>query len=419
MFSSLRARRNYRLYFGGQIVSLSGTWMADTALPWLALELSGSPFAVGVVAFCRFAPFTLFGLFAGVLADRFDVRRTLIAVQAGSIAVAATLAALVLTGAVELWHVYLLAAAGGFLVLVELPSRQAFVYELVGRGRAAERRRAEHEPPQRGADRRPGARRARDRRRRRGLVLRVQRRQLPRGARRAARDPRSTSSSGRTAPAPRLGLVDGLRDAARVAWRSPRIRTVLLLIAVLSLVGVNFRVLLPVLASSTLDADAALFGVLFACFGAGALLGSLAAAAAARSASVRVFLVGFGAYSAAMLVLAPLRSAAAAAVVLFVIGACFSVWATSGQSIVLLDAPDALRGRIGGLLLFAFLGVQPVGSLLAGWLADTGGTTLAFVVAGSVGGAATLVATAALVRAGALGPVAGAPPVVLEQPPAA
>jgi MFS family permease len=417
MLSSLRARRNYRLYFVGQIVSLSGTWMADTALPWLALELSGSPFALGVVAFCRFAPYALFGLVGAALADRLDTRRTLIAVQLASLCVAATLAALAFTGAAELWHVYVLAAVGGFLVLFELPSRQLFTFELVGRDElpnAVALNTSLHN-----AARIAGPALG-------GVVIALAgvgwcfalnaASFLAALAALVAIRPAELVRPARPETPP--GLVAGLREAARAAWDAPHIRVVILLVALLSLVGVNFRVLLPVLASSTLDAGAAVFGLLFACFGAGALAGSLASATA-RWASAKAFLLGFGVYGVALLALAPLRTPAAAAALLFVVGACFSIWATSGQSVVLLDAPDELRGRIGSLLIYAFLGVQPLGSLLAGLLADAGGTQLAFLVAGTVGTLGAVVAAVALARTGTLHRAREAPPVAIEEPPPA
>jgi MFS family permease len=313
--------------------------------------------------------------------------------------------------------VYALAAVGGFLVLLELPSRQVFTFELVGREElpnAVALNTSLHN-----AARIAGPALG-------GVVIAVA------GvgwcfALNAASFLAALAALVAIRPAELVrpdrppewnGFVGGLRDTVRYAWASPHIRVVLVLLGVLSLVGVNFRVLLPVLASTTLDAGAAVFGLLFGCFGAGALAGSLASAIA-RWATARAFLVGFGAYSVALLALAPLRSPAAAAVVLFVVGACFSIWATSGQSVVLLDAPDPLRGRVGSLLIYAFLGVQPVGSLLAGWLADTGGTRLAFLVAGGVGTVATVVAATLLARTGTLDRAPGGPPVPLEQPPAA
>jgi amino acid transporter len=100
-FSSLRKHRNYRLFFSGQIVSVSGTWMQDTALPWLVLALTHSPVYVGLLVFARYAPFMLFGLFSGVLADRFDNRRVVMVTQAVSMAISAVLAVLALSGALS------------------------------------------------------------------------------------------------------------------------------------------------------------------------------------------------------------------------------------------------------------------------------------------------------------------------------
>src|SRR5918999_5787455 len=97
-FRSLRLHRNYRLFFTGQLVSVVGTWMQNVALAWFVVELTHSPIAVGALAFCRFIPFTVFGLFAGVVADRIDNRRLVIATQATSMVFSTVLAGLVLTG---------------------------------------------------------------------------------------------------------------------------------------------------------------------------------------------------------------------------------------------------------------------------------------------------------------------------------
>ena len=98
IFKSLRKHRNYRLFFMGQIVSLAGAWMQNIALAWFVVELTNSPLAVGALAFCRFLPFMLFGLYAGVIADRFDNRKLVMATQAAQMAVSIALTALVFSG---------------------------------------------------------------------------------------------------------------------------------------------------------------------------------------------------------------------------------------------------------------------------------------------------------------------------------
>ena len=131
-FRSLRRHHNYRLFFAGQIVSLAGSWMQNVALAWLVIQMTHSPLAVGALAFCRFVPFTIFGLFAGVLADRVDNRRLIIGTQSLSMVLSTALAALALTGTVTLPLVFLLAVLSGVAQVFDAPGRQALTYQLVG-----------------------------------------------------------------------------------------------------------------------------------------------------------------------------------------------------------------------------------------------------------------------------------------------
>jgi MFS family permease len=186
-----------------------------------------------------------------------------------------------------------------------------------------------------------------------------------------------------------------IREGLRYARRTPAVLMVLVMVTVVSATGFNFRVLLPVLASKTLESGAAVFGLLFACFGLGALGGALFAAAMSR-ASWKALIAGSAGFSGAMLLLAPVRSVGLAAALLLVIGFCFSTWTANSQSILQLAAPDRLRGRVLGLYLFAFAGLTPIGGLLAGWLAEVGGTELAFGVAGVCGLVVTAYAAARL-----------------------
>jgi MFS family permease len=157
-------------------------------------------------------------------------------------------------------------------------------------------------------------------------------------------------------------------------------------------------VLLPVLAKQTLDGGPQVFGVLSACFGAGALAGALASASLGR-ASWRALMAGTGGFGLAELLLAPERSVLAAGALLVVTGLCFTLWTSNANSSLQLDAPDGLRGRVIGLYYFAFNGTGPVGGILSGWLAAVGGTALAFGVGGAI---AMLSVAGALVANGAL-----------------
>ena len=131
-FRSLRRHRNYRIFFTGQLVSLAGTWMQNVALAWLVIELSGSALAIGALAFWRFVPFTVFGLVAGVVADRFESRKLVMATQGGAMAISIALAIVTLTGTATLPLVYVLAALGGIALAFDAPGRQSLTFQMVG-----------------------------------------------------------------------------------------------------------------------------------------------------------------------------------------------------------------------------------------------------------------------------------------------
>ena len=382
-FASLRRHRNYRLFFTGQLISVSGTWMQNIGLAWLVVELTHSPIAVGALAFCRFIPFTVFGLFAGVLADRIDNRRLVIATQATSMALSAVLATLVLTGTATLWMVYVLAVLSSCAIVFDAPGRQALTFQMVGR----------QELPNAVAlnaslfngSRVIGPALA-------GVIIAA----WGVGACFAI----NTISflavltslllmrEAELVPVERVGeppkVFRGIREGLGYVRRSPQMRLVLAVVTVVSTVGFNFHVILPLLASETLESGPEVFGILSACFGAGALLGALLSAAIGR-ASWKVLVLGTGGFSVALLGLALVDSILPAAALLFVTGACFTLWTSNANSILQLGAPDHLRGRIVSLYLWAFAGLAPIGGLLAGWLTDVGGTPLAFGVAGVTG----------------------------------
>jgi MFS family permease len=389
-FASLRKHRNYRLFFTGQVISLSGTWMQNIALAWLVVELTHSPVALGILAFCRFGPFTFFGLFAGALADRFDNRRLIMATQAAAMCVSVALAVLALTDSAPVWAVYALAFLGGTTFVFDAPGRHALTFQLVGR----------EELPNAvalnaslfNASRTVGPAIA-------GLViaaagvgvcfvinaftflavltaLALMRKEELHPVEREETQP---------------ALLQSIRDGIGYARRSPRVRLLIGAVAVISLVSLNFNVLLPVLASETLDVGPEGFGILSAAFGLGALVGALLSAALSR-ASWKALVLGIGGFGFAQLALAPQETLAVACVLLFAAGVSFTLWMSNTQSILQLMAPGHMRGRVLSLWLFAFAGSAPIGGLLAGWLTEIGGTGLSF----TVGGLASLMVAAAM-----------------------
>jgi len=381
-FRSLHDHHNYRLFFGGQIVSLAGSWMQNVALAWLVLSLSHSPIAVATLLFCRFVPFTVFGLFSGVLADRVDNRRLVIATQTLSMVLSGTLAALTLTGTATLPLVFLLAVLSGVAQVFDAPGRQALTYQLVG------------------SDELPNA-----------VALNSSLFNMSRVV--------GPAIAGVLIAAVNVGacfLVNALsflavlagllamrtdelypvvrgasasvladvREGIAFVRKSRDLRLVLAIVTVMSTVGFNFNVILPLLASSTLHTGPRTFGILSAAFGAGALAGALGTATLGR-ASWKGLLVGLAGFSTAMLALAPLRGLVQCGVLLFFVGASFTLLTANANALVQTGAPDHLRGRVVSLYLFAFAGLAPVGGIVAGWLVQVGGTALAFGVAGITG----------------------------------
>ena len=382
-FASLKRHRNYRLFFTGQVISVSGTWMQNVALAWLVVELTSSPIAVGALAFCRFIPFTIFGLVAGVVADRFDNRRLVIMTQTVSMALSAILAVLVLSGAETLWLVYLLAALGGTALVFDAPGRHALTFQMVGRDELPNA--VALNASLFNASRVVGPALA-------GVLiaafgvgicfalntvtfvavligLLMMREDELVPVERSAEPPT---------------MMRGIREGFAWVLRSPEMRLVLAIVTVVSTVGFNFHVILPLLASDTLDTGPEVFGILSACFGGGALVGALLSAALGR-ASWKVLVLGTAGFSVSLLGLAPVSSVVPCGMLLFAAGVCFTLWTSNANSILQLRAPDHLRGRVVSLYLWAFAGLAPLGGLFAGWLCEVGGTQLSFAVAGSTG----------------------------------
>ncbi len=182
----------------------------------------------------------------------------------------------------------------------------------------------------------------------------------------------------------RPSLLRGTREGLAYVRRAPTAKVILGMMVVFASICFNFNIVLPVLAHETLHQGPRVFGILFASFGAGALVGALASATIAR-ARWRTMLLGATGFALCELALAPVRSAALAAVILFACGAFFTSYTSNSNARIQLETPDHLRGRVLGLYFYAWNGLAPIGGLLVGWLLSVGGTELTFAVAGTAG----------------------------------
>jgi MFS family permease len=390
-FASVRKHRNYRLFFLGQTISLPGTWMQRITQAWLILTLTHSPLAVGVLALAQFLPFTVFSLFAGVVVDRLDARRTVIGTQIGHMVLASTIATITLLGVVEAWHVYVIAFLAGTVQVLDAPARQQLTYRMVGRGELQNA--VALNSTVFNASRIVGPAIA-------GVLLAAFGAGISFAinavsflAVLAGLLMMRQSEFFPVGKSERPTMFRGVREGLSYALRTRDTMLVLVLTLVISTFCLNFNVLLPVLAKQTLHAGPRTFGVLSAAFGLGALIGGLFAAAQAR-ARKRIMLLGSAGFGLSELLMAPGSSVWLACLLLFAAGISFTTWSANSNSIIQLAAPDHLRGRVIGLYFFAFAGTGALGGIMSGLLVHVGGTQLAFFVAG----VAALVATAVVGR---------------------
>jgi MFS family permease len=381
-FASLRRHRNYRLYFGGQVVSISGTWMQNIAMYWLVLSLTHSALAIGLLSIARFGPFTLFALVAGVIADRLDNRRTVMLTQSTQMVLAAVLTALAFAGVVQAWMVDVIAFLGGTVLVLDAPARQGLTFEMVGPGELPNAVALNSTLFNLGRVLGPALA---------GAVIGALGIGWCFGANAlsflAVLASLALMRPGDMFPLARRGrptLWTGTREGLAFVRRTPRILAVVATTVVYASLLFNFNILLPVLAKQTLDQGPGVFGLITAAFGAGALLGALATAAASR-ASWRVAATGAVGFAVCELAIAPLRTVWLVAGLLFVTGVFFTIYTANANATVQLATPDYLRGRVLGIYFYAWNGLAPLGALLVGWLCAVGGTELAFLVVGVAG----------------------------------
>lgn len=385
-FSSLRYR-NYRLFFFGQAVSQTGSWMQRIALSWYVLQLThGSSLAVGVMAVAQFLPFTVFGLFGGVITDRLDARRLVLGTQIAQIVTAVALAWIALAGFAQPWMLYTIAFLNGMILVLDVPSRQQLTYRMVGRETLPNA--IALNSSLFNASRIFGPALAGITLGFAGVGVCFTVNAVSFLAVLLSLLAMRTSEFFPVERFERPQILRGTREGLSYVRKQPRMRIVLMLTLILGTFCFNFNVTLPVLAYTTLHTHAFVFGILSAVFGAGALAGALLAASRGR-ASTKLIIVGALAFTSSELLLGLMNGALLAGTLLFFTGAGFTVWSANSNASMQLAAPDHLRGRIIGIYFYCFNGTGPLGGLLAGWLCAAGGTEAAFLVAGGVGLAAT------------------------------
>lgn len=382
-FSSL-TDRNYRAYFLGSAVSVSGTWMQRVAQDWLVLQLTHSGVALGVSSALQFAPVLVLGAWGGAVIDRVDRRRLLLLTQILSALLAAALGLVTATGLVTLWMVYALTLGLGVVTVFDSPARQTFVAEMVGTDRVVNAQSLYSTVHNGGRLVGPAlagiviawlgvaAAFAINALSFVGMIVAL-----------ASMDVSALLRVPPTARAPRQ-----IREGFAYLWSHRDLRTSLLLVAVVGVFGQNFRVVLPLLAQDTYRGGAQNYGYLTAALGLGAVIGALGSAARSRS-SLRGLLVTCLAFGATNLVVAAMPSFVLALAVVACVGVTNIIFNTVGRTLMIIESEPAMRGRVMALYNIVFLGSTPIGGPIVGWACQAWGAPSGFVIAGvSAAGAA-------------------------------
>jgi len=369
---------NYRVFWLGQLVSVSGTWMQSTAQAWLVLKMTNSPLALGTVTMLQFLPVTVLTLFGGVLADRLPKRKVVFCTQTVAALQALLLAVLVLTNTVQLWQIYALALLLGVVNAFDNPTRQAFVVELVGKEHLQNAialnsslfNSARVIGPAIG-----------------GIVIT------------AAGIGQAFLFNGLSfiplivgllflrpgqfyaVPQPQRGnMFRQLAAGVRYAAGTPEVLLILMTMAVMGTFGYNFNTILPLIAKYVLHAGAFGLGILTSALGIGSLIAALGVASARRTS--HAVLLGAAALFSVVLTLVGLSPWLPLTLALLVLlGAASIVFSASANTRLQLTTPPELRGRVMSLYFLLFAGTTPIGGFLVGVLATrmgVGATTVLF-----------------------------------------
>lgn len=396
MFRSLRVR-NYRLFFVGQVVSNVGTWMQRIAQDWLVLSLAGSSTAVGVTMALQFLPMLLFGLYGGVLVDRFPKRRLLFLTQTSMAVTGLALAALTLSGQVQVWHVYVAAFAVGMATVVDNPARQSFVSELVGPDQLQN-----------------------------AVSLNSANFQSARLVGPAVAGVMITTVgsgwaflfNGLSFVAPIAGLLlmrtrelhpvrraprakGQLREGLRYVAGRPELLWPIVLVGFIGTFGFNFPVWLSAYADDVFHSGAGSYSLFNTLMAVGSVAGALLAARRG-TARLRVLIGGALAFGLLEIVAALAPAYWMFALLMVPIGMFGLTVNVTTNTAIQMNTDPVMRGRVMALYMMVFLGGTPLGAPVAGWATDAYGARAGFVAGGAVSTVAAVAVGLVLVRAGGL-----------------
>jgi MFS family permease len=381
--TTLRAlrHRNFRLFFAGQLISLIGTWMQNVAQSWLVYRLTGSSALLGAVGFAGQIPVFLVSPLGGLIADRYSRHRIVVATQTAAMILASILAALTLTGRVQVWHIFVLSALLGVVNAFDIPARQAFLFEMVGREDLINAI-ALNSSMFNGA-RIIGPAVA-------GILVAA----IGEGwcffANAVSYIAVIIGLLLMTVTPPARAIRKGsaarhIAEGFRFAAHTGPIRALLLLLGLVSVTGMPYAVLMPIFADHIFHSGARGLGILMGFSGIGALLGALTLAARQGVQGLgRWVAISCGVFGACLIAFAFSRSFWIAAAALIPVGFAMMTQMGASNTLVQTMTPDHLRGRVMSVYSMMFMGMAPVGALLAGVVAERFGAPFTVAVGGVI-----------------------------------
>jgi MFS family permease len=382
-FHGVRAfrHRNYRLFFTGQLISLIGTWMQQVAQAWLVLQLTHDPLWLGLVSVAQFGPVILFGLFGGVIADQLPKRKTLLVTQTVAMVLAFILFGLTAAGVIEVWHVMILAVLLGVNNAVDMPTRQSFAVEMVGRDDMTNA--VGLNSAQFNASRILGPAVA-------GLLIGafdISIAFLLNGlsylaviaAYLAMRESELRPVPPVARPTSVRGVFENLSEGVQYVRSTPLVLLAVVVVGLVATFGMNFQVLIPPLADNVLNVGPSGYGFLMAASGVGSTITALWVAFS-RKVGPKPIVVGAIALGLGSIPLAASSSFAIALVAMFIVGAGGIGMAVAANTVIQMSVPDQLRGRVMSVYTTSFAASVPVGGLLMGAIASVWGVPLALMV---------------------------------------
>ncbi|HEU5230539.1 MAG TPA: MFS transporter [Ktedonobacteraceae bacterium] len=393
-FVALR-HRNFRLFWGGQLISLIGTWMQTTGQAWLVLQLTHSAWILGLVGALQFLPVMLFALFGGVLADRLPKRRVLLFTQSFAMTQAAILWILVATGTVQLWHVLVLASLLGLTSSLDMPTRQAFVVEMVGREDLPNAIALNSSVFNVARIVGPGLG---------GLIIAwlgeaplflmnaisfipviiglalIDLSQLHAQAKRGQSQTNGAKQS----------TFQSLREGLAYMARTPAVLLIIVVIGTISLFGINFNVVLPLFATDVLHSGPTGFGFISSAFGCGSLISALWLAWGNKRPSMSGMLIAAICFGILEAIFALSQIFVLSLVLIASVGFMQIAFSATSNTTLQTVTPDYLRGRIMSVYMLVFAGSIPLGNLFTGGLAHFFGAPIALLAGAGLSLAAAI-----------------------------